>query len=133
MPGKNPHFEELLFGEVYMIKRVISIIISVAIIAGFAAVCSAGGYTTDNIYGKYKSHKETCTYVGVSYANKAVIGAEVFKNSKSLKAATKTWEGDYAVFYREISVSKLSANKGYHVGYYMIGNNMYYSRGYDYQ
>ena len=116
-----------------MIKRVISIIISVAVISGFAAVCSAAAYTTSNIYGKYESHKETCTYTGVASADKAVIGAEVFKNNKSLKAATKTWEGDYAVFYREISVSKSSATRGYHVGYYMVGNTMYYSRGYDYE
>ena len=114
-------------------KRLISLILAVAVIAGFAAVSSAAGYKTTEIYGKYNDHRETCYYTGVLGADKAVIGAEVFKNNKSLGGKTQTWEGDYASYSYNISIRKSSANHGYHVGYYMMGSTMYYSRGYDYQ
>ena len=49
-----------------MVKRIISIVLAAAVIAGFAAVCSGAAYTTDQISGTYKDHEETCKYNGVS-------------------------------------------------------------------
>ena len=116
-----------------MVKRIISLILAVAVIAGFAAVCSGAAYTTDQISGTYKDHEETCKYNGVSTADIAVIGAEVFKNNKSLAGKTQTYKDGSQIFVHSISVRKSSANHGYHVGYYKVGNTMYYNRGYDYE
>ena len=123
----------LFWEDTFMGKRLISLILAVAVIAGFATVCSGAAYTTSEIAGKYKDHEETCTYNGVANADIAVIGAEVFKNNKSLAGKTQTFKNGAVIYFQYVSVRKSSANHGYHVGYYKVGNTMYYNRGYDYE
>jgi hypothetical protein len=115
-----------------MVKRIISIVLAVVVIAGFAVVCSADK-NTDNIGGKFSSHREYCYFNGVEGSNKVVLAAEAFKNNKSLGAKRETWEDGNFLFYKEVTYYKSSSTKGYHVGYYMKNKSMYYNRGYDYE
>ena len=114
-----------------MVKRIISIVLAVAVIAGFAAVCSAAAVKTNKITGSYKSWTEKCSYDSDFNAGYVTLGAEGFRNSKSLGATTRSWSGDSAVFNHSVSYFNLLSNKGYFTGYYKIGNPMYYNRGYN--
>ena len=114
-----------------MVKRIISVLLSVAVIAGFASVCSAAGEETSDIHGTYSYHIETCSYDGGVCADILVLSAEVLKNYKPLVSNTKTWTGDDTFLSKKVTAQKGSANMGYHTGYYLIGNYMYYNQGYD--
>ncbi len=114
-----------------MIKRIISVVISVAIIAGFAAVCSAAAKTTTRITGSYGTWTETCKYDGDYYATTVTLGAEGFKNNKSLGAKTQSWSNDAAALDHKVSYFNLLSNRGYFIGYYKIGNTMYYNKGFN--
>ena len=116
-----------------MVKRIISVVLAIAVIAGFSVVCSAAAYTTGNITGSYKSLTEKCSYEADMNADVVVLSAEGFRNSKSLGDKTKSWKGDSAVYNHSVSYFNIVSNKGYHVGYYKVGNTMYYNRGYDYE
>ena len=101
-----------------MVKRIISVVLAAAVIAGFAVVCSADK-NTDDIGGKFSSHREYCYFNGVEGSNKVVLAAEAFKNNKSLGAKKQTWEGGNYLYYKEVTCYKFTSNRGYHVGYYM--------------
>ena len=126
------HCGMLFWEDTFMVKRIISVVLAVAVIAGFAVVCSADK-NTDDIGGKFSSHREYCYFNGVEGSNKVVLAAEAFKNNKSLGAKKQTWEDGNFLFYKEVTYYKSSSTKGYHVGYYMKNNSMYYNRGYDYE
>ena len=114
-----------------MIKRIISVVISVAIIAGFAAVCSAAAVKTKKITGSYGTWTETCKYDSDYYATTVTLGAEGFRNSKSLGAKTSSWSNDAAALNHKVSYFNLLSNKGYFTGYYKIGSTLYYNQGYN--
>ena len=114
-----------------MVKRIISVLLSVAVIAGFAYVCSAAKRQTDNISGLYVGFEETCSFNGAEDADKLVLAAEVLWNFTPLKSYSYTWESGPIITTKSVSVRHIFSNMGYHTGYYMVGSNMYYNEGYD--
>ena len=114
-----------------MVKRIISVVLAAAVIAGFAAVCSGAATQTKKITGSYSNWTEKCSYDSDYNADTVTLGAEGFRNSKSLGAKTNSWSGDPAAFNHSVSYFNLLSNKGYFTGYYKVGNKMYYNRGYN--
>ena len=121
----------LFWEDTFMVKRIISVVLAAAVIAGFAAVSSAAAYTTDKITGSYGNWTETCSYDSDYSANYVTLAAEGIKNNKSLGAKRSSWEGDAAALNHNVWYFNLLSNRGYFTGYYKIGNKMYYNRGYN--
>lgn len=125
------HCGMLFWEDTFMGKRLISLILAVAVIAGFAVVCSAAATKTKRITGSYGSWTETCSYNSDANADTVTLGAEGIRGNKSLGAKTRTWSNDAAVFNHSVSYFNLLSTRGYFTGYYKVGKTMYYNQGYN--